>query len=250
MGLSEFEIDRIYQIFNVLPIAWKHLLGKNQGVEDTKLEIHFVLNCRECKLNDISSRAIYSALMMKKNEKLVNHNNSLQPYTLSEKEIALTYLRSRKSTLDSRLREFQYKMLYNLIYTRKHLYQFGIVDDKSCLLCNNYDESYEHLFYSCIQIKQLWKSCGDVFHLPLLCNLDWQDIHIGIKITNFGEKQLVNHLILLIKYMVFKYSREKNRVPSVVEIKETMLESKEEERKIASERGTLSLHFRKWDSFK
>lgn len=77
--------------------------------------------------------------------------------------------------------------------------------------------------------------------------LDWQSVHVGIKTQDIGKGQLINHLILLIKWMIFVFSKEKSRPPLIREIRERMLESREEERKLAMKRGTLALHSRKWN---
>ena len=135
-----------------------------------------------------------------------------------ENDTRTIFLRPRKSTLDRKLREFQYKMLYNLIYTNKHLYTFKHAVSNLCSFCNKHEETYEHLFFTCEKVANIWKDCGDLFALSALKNLHWQEIHIGIKRSNAGEEQLLNHIILLIKHMIFKYSSTKNRPPIPQEI--------------------------------
>ena len=41
-----------------------------------------------------------------------------------EKEIGLIFSRPGWSTLSSNLREFQFKLLYGIVYTNYHLYKF------------------------------------------------------------------------------------------------------------------------------
>ena len=41
--------------------------------------------------------------------------------------------------------------------------------------------------------------------------------------------------------------REKKKPPTIGEITGKLLESKQEERKIATERKTLTLHYKKWE---
>ena len=76
-------------------------------------------------------------------------------------------------------------------------------------------------FFTCEKVANIWKDCGDLFTLSALKNLHWQEIHIGIKRSNAGEEQLLNHIILLIKHMIFKYSSTKNRPPIPQEILKT-----------------------------
>ena len=50
------------------------------------------------------------------------------------------------------------------------------------------------------------------------------------------------------KYMIHQ-SRKKNIPPNLAEIKEILKGNQEEEKKIAVERNTLSIHLRKWEAF-
>ena len=60
---------------------------------------------------------------------------------------------------------------------------------------------YDHLFFTCEKIRSLWTECDDMFNLPDIKNIDWKEVHVGIEKSNFGEGQLLNHIILLIKYI-------------------------------------------------
>ena len=104
---------------------------------------------------------IYEVLIKMRTDKSCAERNLEETYGASEKEIQTIFLRPRKSTLNSRLREFQFKMLYNLIYTNKHLFVFKIVGNSVCSFCQKAEETYEHLFFLCEKIRTLWEDCGD-----------------------------------------------------------------------------------------
>ena len=52
-----------------------------------------------------------------------------------------------ESTLDTKLREFQYKILNLIIFTNKKLHRFKVVDSPLCAFSNAEEESLEHLLY-------------------------------------------------------------------------------------------------------
>ena len=54
-----------------------------------------------------------------------------------------------ETTLDPKLREFQYKILNLIIFTNEKLHRFKMVDSPSCAFCNAEEESLEHLLYFC-----------------------------------------------------------------------------------------------------
>ena len=64
----------------------------------------------------------------------------------------------RKATLDSKTREFQYKLLHRIIYTNKILYKMGLVPSPMCSFCGNMEETLEHLFIYCDISKHFWSS--------------------------------------------------------------------------------------------
>ena len=158
------------------------------------------------------------------------------------------FVQPRLCTLDSKLREFQFKLLHRIVYTNHHLHRFKFRVNGLCSYCNILEETYQHVFFDCNIIKRLWEKCADKFNLPSLKRLSWKEIHIGINGTNMKTEQLLNHIIILIKFMTF-HGREKGVPPNVNEIKDKLLENRKEEKKLAMERGTLSIHLRKWEHF-
>ena len=73
----------------------------------------------------------------------LNMNNYFCPHDLPRKDI---YLLPRSVTLDSKMREFQYKVLSRILYANKALHKMGIVNLPACTFCQVSDESLEHLF--------------------------------------------------------------------------------------------------------
>ena len=54
-----------------------------------------------------------------------------------------------ETTLDTKLREFQHKILNLIIFTNEKLHRFKMVDSPLCAFCNAEEESLEHLMYFC-----------------------------------------------------------------------------------------------------
>ena len=62
-----------------------------------------------------------------------------------------------ETTLDTKLREFQYKILNLIIFTNEKLHRFKMVDSPLCAFCNAEEESLEHLLYFCKVSTFFWK---------------------------------------------------------------------------------------------
>ena len=71
----------------------------------------------------------------------------------------LTFFRlAFKCAIDSKTRNFQFKILHRIIATNDFLYKVDIVDNNLCTFCDLEIETLEHLFYHCNIIKDFWKN--------------------------------------------------------------------------------------------
>ena len=59
------------------------------------------------------------------------------------------YILPRKTTLESKAREFQYKLLNRIVYTNKILHKMGQTTVPLCSFCDRSDKSLEYLFIYC-----------------------------------------------------------------------------------------------------
>ena len=171
-------------------------------------------------------------------------NRLKESFGLSIRDIENTFLRPRKCTLNSKLREFQFKMLHGIIYTNLDLYRFGLVSSDLCSFCKKEVETYRHLFYDCEHIRPLWNACGDALNLPTLKELNWEGIFFGAPLGDISKTYLLNHVILLLKYVIFQ-TKKKSIPPNSQEVKEILVGNRVEEKRIALNRNTLSLHLKK-----
>ena len=249
IGLKENEINKINEIFENIPGTWRHLLKKEDTCEDNGLILEFILDGKTNNLFNLTSKKIYKALLSIKLEKSFAVKNIEKMYNYSEKDIQAILLRPRKSTLNGTLREFQFKMLYEVIYTKKHLHSFKISLSSDCSFCGKSEETYEHMFFTCEKTRALWRDCGNLFNIHQIKNISWVEVHIGMKHDITGKEQLINHIILLIKYLVFVFSRTKNNPPTPHEIKQKLQEHEREEKRLATSRGKLPNHLKKWEYF-
>jgi len=60
------------------------------------------------------------------------------------------------TTLDSKLREYQYKTLNNIVFTSDKLFCFGLSHSPNCTFCNEETESLEHFLLHCKVSSEFW----------------------------------------------------------------------------------------------
>ena len=116
-------------------------------------------------------------------------------------------------TTNSYRRNFQYKILHNILYLSKKLYIYGKIDSPLCSIYHSNDETVTYLFCECVCVSQLWSQLRIFFstdlNLPLLTP---QTAIFGFLVeTDKCIFKITNHLLLIFKMYIYK-SREKGSV--------------------------------------
>ena len=131
----------------------------------------------------------------------VKWNNNFQG--LDWKKI---YTICHKTTLDTKLRWFQLRLLYRILPTNRFLFLRKIKTSEICDLCKNGIESIEHMFFDCPIVYNFWQKLKEKFidKLPHATSLQ-----LSKQLILFGTKQNVHTdkpfdlFILFGKYYVY-----------------------------------------------
>ena len=132
----------------------KQNLTKNES-NVLVLNHHLIKNARILTLDKLKAKEIYSILISSIKNKPTSQSyseNSFPNYTFDWKQI---YLSPQIITANSYQRDFQYKILHNILYLNKKLYVFGKTDSPLCSICHSNDETVTHLFCECVRLSQL-----------------------------------------------------------------------------------------------
>ena len=66
------------------------------------------------------------------------------------------YFLIRNTTLNTKPRMFQYKVLHNILYANKIFFKFGKRTSPRCSICKSHNETSAHLFCDCLIVKRIW----------------------------------------------------------------------------------------------
>ena len=114
------------------------------------------------------------------------------------------YILPRIVTTDSRIRIFQYKMLHNVLYRNKKLFELNKINYPECSFCKCEEETTIHLFHICRKTQVLWTQLTS--HLNRHLNLPYltpQSAIFGFLDISNKDYLIVNHLLLLFKYYIY-----------------------------------------------
>ena len=75
-------------------------------------------------------------------------------------------IKQHRVTSDTKLREFQFKLLNRYLVTNDFLNKIGVLTSPACSFCGKENESLEHILISCHYAKDFWAQV-----IKWLCNL-------------------------------------------------------------------------------
>ena len=230
---------------------WKKCI--KQTSENTSLLVvkdhHLLRDSRIIIPEKLHSKELYSLLIS-----AIEHQPTSQKYfdnlfpniELSWKEI---YLTARKATANSYLRCFNYKIINNVLYLNKKLFQFGKTQSPLCSFCHTETETTLHIFHKCSATKIIWNQLLLFFET----DLDFPDLTPQADLFGFVNESdnnlniLQNHILLIFKLYVYQ-SRERG-VLNLNSLIKNVTKVKKLERRIASECEKKTIQFNnKWKS--
>ena len=89
-----------------------------------------------------------------------------------------------------------------------------------CTFCELYEESIEHLFFECIEVKSFWldliSEVNDRFDMKI--TLKCKDIVCGYEIENYTTNKhfAINIIILYAKQFIYRCKMD-NRIPKTMQ---------------------------------
>ena len=207
---------------------------------------HIKLNCGSFHIWDVTSKQIYDSFLSKKHP-------SNSPTKISDKysdtsnNWTKVYSLPFRTTLNSTLRDFKYRILNNIVFTNDKVFHFGLSQSPNCTFCNKEPDPLAHLLSRCKVSYKLWKE--------VLSWLKENNIvidssnEIGLFLGIFEESEdflLINHVTLLGKYYI--YARKcLGSLPSSRGLIARIRRVYSIELHIARERDKLASHFKKWE---
>jgi hypothetical protein len=154
-----------------------------------------------------SSKELYSKILQLRKEEPTALKTYIEHFSLNEQEIENMYVIPRMCTNDMVIKELQFKILHKYLPTNALLYKMKKVGSQKCTFCNIYNETILHIFYDCIEIRNLWHSITNRLEQidSTVTNLNRKDVILGYDLENTSPSALfVNNIVLHAKAFLWK----------------------------------------------
>ncbi|KAL9989421.1 hypothetical protein ACROYT_G003968 [Oculina patagonica] len=138
------------------------------------------------EIQALTSKQIYKKLVTKRTIEPTSKAKFTAIFSENNLDWANIYKIPFNSTLDTRTRAFQLKILHRILFTNSSLFKMKISATPLCTFCDLESETLEHLFVDCEYVKSFWEaftawvnSLGIVLNRPT-----GQEIMLGITGNN------------------------------------------------------------------
>ena len=120
------------------------------------------------------------------------------------------------SIKDTKLKDFQYRLLLGKLVTNKDLFEWGKRENPLCTFCENSIETTTHLLVECTYSNKIWSE------LVQLCNneeitTDFSVENIIVNLLHENANHIVNYIVLIIKQYLYR-KRCQGRKPCCTEV--------------------------------
>ena len=164
-----------YQVLSAIP---KHLLSIAKQPDTfnksffTSKDIIFPLNeSTQINFGIARSRDFYKLLVSRTHTHVQTGPNRWSEKLSINKDSWTSIFKSLKNICkETRLREFQFKLIHRIVITRKELFKFGIKTDDECLHCGDKD-SIDHTFQECPYTASFAKKVIQWFNEANCCQI-------------------------------------------------------------------------------
>ncbi len=201
-------------------------------------------NLFDKSIDECTSKELYMLLLKQVNAPVTSQLYFNAKYDM-EDEWPDIYRRIYSSTIETKLRSFQFKMVHNILYTNTRLFKARMVESDLCTFCKVEKETVEHLFHACTCVKGLWEYVMDkFFHQFGIHTLSIEEKLFG-KNVDLDSGIFVNHVIILTKWYIHR-SRIQDVRLEVEGLKIFMNQTRQLEERIAIKGNKLRTHTLKW----
>ncbi len=124
------------------------------------------------------------------------------------------------TTKGTKLREFQYFINHNVLYTNSKLFKIKKITSENCTFCHSKPETIEHLLFFCEKSKAIWNNFLNILNSSTIYNIQCEpNVLLFGYFDNSDNNSAVsnsalNLVLLLVKRFIY-VSRCKDNLPTI-----------------------------------
>ena len=243
LSLNSIEKMQMLSTLNTIQREIKNLISEAENDGYLQYARDFI---RGRVAKDISDR-----LIDKKIERPSSENYFETNFNIASEDWDKIYILPFCSTVENKLRAFQFKISHNIFYHNRKLFDKNMIDDYKCTFCGEEDETLTHLFSDCIHVKPLWAEIDRRMQISVY---DYENLALENKLFGFYKKisnqnyMIWSQITMLVKYYIH-VCRINTKLPYVGVLIKRIEYVENLEFKIAENNNKLMKHYKKWEPY-
>ena len=157
------------------------------------------LNGLYCIL-DKKCKFFYDNLLYKKFKAPLHQSLFNKLFSVEKDSWNNIYKNKIKNMYDTRISEFNYKLLNNTLCCNSFLFKCKYRSSDKCNMCND-TEDIKHLLYDCIHVQYVWKTLS----LVLSFEVQWKHVILGFYFEQNSKLCFLNTVISFLAFKIYKY---------------------------------------------
>ena len=211
---TNFNMLQYNALKDAVPAKWRQILKK---MNIPKLTINqndlysININKQQIPIHKVTNKLLYWALIKEKQTVPIIKDKWNTEFGLNDKDWEQIFLISRVIN-DTKIRVFQYKLLFNLIPCNLYLFRIKKSDTYNCQSCNVTD-NVTHYIYSCNEVIQFWNSFERWWKnmTDEMIIIDKKTVILG-DIAKKNSNTRLNACILLAKWFIYVEKLNNNKI--------------------------------------
>ena len=154
-NLSPTQYFKLIGVADAIPIVWRFII-RHQSQTSQRFyssflgdKVYIQLDETEIDLSKVTSKLLYNKFKTKKQTPPSAQNKMKNKYPQLVVDWKKIYSLPFTVTVKTIIREFQCKILNDIVYTNDKLFRFKMIESPLCTFCQREDESLEHLLFHC-----------------------------------------------------------------------------------------------------
>ena len=249
MGFQDCEHFQWFSIINCIPSQWKKKLGKmgNPVSSSSQFDVTTIfINNQQREIGKIKQKTIYWDIVKCKIEPPTSQKTMEKRLNKPNINWEQVYDRIYRTTINTYMRAFQYKLINNILFLNRDLFRFKLVNSPLCSFCKSSMETADHIFAECIETKNLYFEIRISFEQYNIYLPEANPINIILGVERSENNELINVIVLIYKIVIYK-ARNSGKVPTLPLFLNSLKQYETLEKKCARDGRNLAFHFMKWD---
>ena len=204
---SKFNINGTFleyqRVIKAIPGDWKTAIKNTEGdkINIVKYEVKRSTYVSTLMKSKKGCRDFYETLVGP--QQLYTVNKWTNEFGNVESDLKFSYS-LLKETHAVKVKDFQYKILHNILVTNSFLKKIGKVDSDLCSYCKIEKETTLHILCTCEKVKDFWLNFEGWLLSKFNININLSRKNIIFSSAENNRDVIINHLITLGKYYIYK----------------------------------------------